>query len=658
MCRALQIQCLYRTIDIQAVLVSNDWSVPKPKSIDIAQNYDLEPEVGTLISTQTAIELSRRRRLHKRLQHPRCWLRFRTPLWLIRRAIEVQAHYCSSPWEYTFRIYHIVPACSPVFEHVENGDIESLKVLVREDPSCLTFRITAEGATPLHMAVESGQVEMARFLISQGADPHEQTLRRLRTPNQAYSCLDLLTHTLIFKTHPPETTVDLLHLLVEENECDDLMGNASILYLRNWLNNSAHLTETESSSCFQLIQRNIWPPYQSARLGDRLRTAVATIKRHPQHFWAALGQSDFDEECVALARSQTLDPHPLQKKNPLPDLLSSIARLLVAHDCHSNDQGCIDPSLVLAICRHIFSRYITAGGTEVLIMTAACCLTSFIKVFLNALVTFDNIGMIWDYGIKTFAQELILAGVSRSELSAIGSKARQLLRGEVIEQGVYKAGFWCTHQNLVVRLIEIKYGPRSLDWSIWISHNKDEHVGEFWEAIERDRPAESAEVVEENEERLHSIPGSWIDENDHPKQRLVSIPPGSRVDKSEQAVLIFNAAGVREWGENTLKHCAELHCIAQVLSLSRRKRRRVVRYVGSDTEDGDSKYYHQTSLKEILLFGRERERTRRVDYAVEKRKMIGLSDSERFLSCRNMFQYTHRHFDGQYNNTGNIPTRW
>ena len=551
------------------------------------------------------------------------------PLWLFRRALEVQGYYCTSPWEYTFRIYHIVSACLPIFEYAENGNIESLKALVRRDPSCLTLRTTAEGTTPLHVAIESGQVEIARFLISQGANPHEQTLRRLHTPNRADSCFDLLTQTLIFKTHSAKTTLDLLHLLVVENDCDDLVGNASIVCFSRWLNDSTHLTELDSSSCFQMIQRNIWPPYQCLPLRDRLGTAIATLRRQPQRFWDALGQRNFDEECIVLAIEQGLDGRSCGhgQMNPLPDLLSSIADLLVASDCHSNGLGCRDPSMVLETCRDIFHRYISVGGIDILVVNAGQCLMSFVKVFLNWMATFANLGLIWDSGAKLFAQELIKAGVDRSRMSAIGRRARHQLRGSVIEQGVHRSGFWCTHQDLTIRLMDIKYGPTSQDWSIWISHNKDEYGGSFWENIEQATLPERAEADDEDERNLLPIPGAWVDD---PKYSAVSFVPETNC----------------QWDGNTLKRCDERRCIASVLSSSRRKRRRLVRYVGLSFQDTASSY-HKFSLEQIMHVGRLREQLRRVLYGgmVEKKRQVGESGFDLFMICRNMSFYAHGHFE-------------
>jgi ankyrin repeat protein len=56
-----------------------------------------------------------------------------------------------------------------VFDAVRNGDLAKVKTLVERDPSLLNAR-NARQSTPLHLAVDSDRVPLARYLIETGAD--------------------------------------------------------------------------------------------------------------------------------------------------------------------------------------------------------------------------------------------------------------------------------------------------------------------------------------------------------------------------------------------------------------------------------------------------------------------------------------------------------
>jgi ankyrin repeat protein len=51
-----------------------------------------------------------------------------------------------------------------------NGDLEALKAMIEADRSLLESRDDA-GSTPLHVACQQGNLEMARYLLGAGADP-------------------------------------------------------------------------------------------------------------------------------------------------------------------------------------------------------------------------------------------------------------------------------------------------------------------------------------------------------------------------------------------------------------------------------------------------------------------------------------------------------
>jgi ankyrin repeat protein len=66
----------------------------------------------------------------------------------------------------------MMPACAQtIHEAVVRGDVARVRALIRADPLAIDARDTADGATPLHLAARRNQVEIARLLLSAGANP-------------------------------------------------------------------------------------------------------------------------------------------------------------------------------------------------------------------------------------------------------------------------------------------------------------------------------------------------------------------------------------------------------------------------------------------------------------------------------------------------------
>ena len=56
-----------------------------------------------------------------------------------------------------------------IIKAAKNGDVESLKALLHDDPSLISVRDT-DGSTPLHCATWKGHLDVVALLLKSGAD--------------------------------------------------------------------------------------------------------------------------------------------------------------------------------------------------------------------------------------------------------------------------------------------------------------------------------------------------------------------------------------------------------------------------------------------------------------------------------------------------------
>ena len=59
-----------------------------------------------------------------------------------------------------------------LFDAVDKGDIEKIKILITDDPGCINQKEEKSGFTPLHQAASNGQTDICKLLIEKGADIH------------------------------------------------------------------------------------------------------------------------------------------------------------------------------------------------------------------------------------------------------------------------------------------------------------------------------------------------------------------------------------------------------------------------------------------------------------------------------------------------------
>ncbi|KAH9213324.1 hypothetical protein DL95DRAFT_447176 [Leptodontidium sp. 2 PMI_412] len=97
------------------------------------------------------------------------------PSWLLRRlgvsyGLWIQGR-STDGWQFTIQPFNAVPEDAPIFRYCRLGDVAAVKTLLSSGYASLRDR-DPKGRTPLWYASGSLQVEVADFLLEQGADAH------------------------------------------------------------------------------------------------------------------------------------------------------------------------------------------------------------------------------------------------------------------------------------------------------------------------------------------------------------------------------------------------------------------------------------------------------------------------------------------------------
>ncbi|KAL3481472.1 nucleoside phosphorylase domain-containing protein [Aspergillus californicus] len=102
--------------------------------------------------------------------HPAPWL-MRLGL---RYGLKVMAINHHRTWRYTIQPVHAIPDDSLIFTFCKSGNVDAIRELFKRGYACV-IDVDTHGHTPLHIAVYWGHFELAKLLISEGADRRAYT---------------------------------------------------------------------------------------------------------------------------------------------------------------------------------------------------------------------------------------------------------------------------------------------------------------------------------------------------------------------------------------------------------------------------------------------------------------------------------------------------
>ncbi|KAK7890411.1 hypothetical protein LTR67_008297 [Exophiala xenobiotica] len=295
------------------------------------------------------------------------------------------------------------------------------------------------------------------------------------------------------------------------------------------------------------------PAWSNLDLATRLEVAYGYCLPNSlaRYFWLFLPQQDLSVACLTMPESTT---------GEMCAPFSSLALCLA----YTMGRTCID----LGGWRSVLQRMVSLDGLKTP-FEHGC--TSPMLTYLG--FTFPKLSLLgfglrllnWDpsmadltHGrltckLRNWAHEVRLAG---QDLQAYGRWEQELLSNMNREFLLYR------YDSITVRLINFEFGPSPQDWQIWVATSMDESTGEFWEAVE-------------DEEPVLDIPGSW-----------------PILDPEEE-------------GYRMLVGRAHHY-------LSRRRRRRFLRYLGLGLEDESDVF--ENLIEQLVNYGKEKKALSRQYY--------------------------------------------
>lgn len=94
--------------------------------------------------------------------------------WLVKlglnRGFDLVVSKAAQGWQHAFKIFYPVLDNAVVFDFVRTGDIESIKALLIEGKASV-WDVNSREQTPLHIAVQTCNVQLCEMLLNVGADP-------------------------------------------------------------------------------------------------------------------------------------------------------------------------------------------------------------------------------------------------------------------------------------------------------------------------------------------------------------------------------------------------------------------------------------------------------------------------------------------------------
>ncbi|KAE8452633.1 hypothetical protein EG329_013892 [Mollisiaceae sp. DMI_Dod_QoI] len=417
----------------------------------ITEVTEVTEEAEDVVQSQSTVQFESKdgerncRKLPRRYASQRRFMaRFQTPRWFSThvRALEICCAKAPFGWDFSIRPYQIVPRDSEIFEYAADGNIK-------------------DGWTVLDRAAFWEQVEVCRFLMTQGADP-----------NVSYESSSLV---VACKFSQRLDITEIFDLFSKDVEIVDPFDGA---YAIACLNTLLWFLNTSQSS------------YRSRNIEERVQFAMEILSRHDEKEQGAVVDFLLDGRKIDDTICNISDEHG-------NTLLSKLA-YKVGYCYRDLNKEESKPVQLLSLLSDL-----VIGGSNLTSVSkdGRLCHTP----LLNLISGLNNYRDNPDYNhiesvLMTWIKALKESGV---DLEEYGREEQHIhLTCNVVKN-------WCIHElssrngkNYIVeiRLVRFKYGPEPEDWKFWFIQELEPWFFEFWDMVDHPERA---------------MPGTWNDHNYH-----------------------------------------------------------------------------------------------------------------------------------------------
>ncbi|KAK6610029.1 ankyrin repeat-containing protein [Botrytis cinerea] len=148
--------------------------------------------------------------------------KFRIPQWFSspNYTWDFSGYQAPSGWTFNFRQYYTVDRQSSTWECVRKGDLSGLQVLL-QNKKATPFDRLFSGETLLDLASSTGDIDMCRLLLNQGADPNDSF---------ATSALSYSINHFMVEWNPFSSMINVLQLLYPITEIHNPLEDIRVLY--------------------------------------------------------------------------------------------------------------------------------------------------------------------------------------------------------------------------------------------------------------------------------------------------------------------------------------------------------------------------------------------------------------------------------------------
>ncbi|CZR66958.1 uncharacterized protein PAC_16857 [Phialocephala subalpina] len=405
--------------------------------------------------------------------------RLQTPkwLWYHARALELCCLKVPSGWDFSIRLYNVIPWDSEIFDYACVGNVEGIQKLFQEGKASLFDRCNYDGFTLLDFAASTLQTDTCRFLINQGADPSASHMR---------SSLEvaLCGASPLYQVRPG-TLTDLCHLLSENIEIEDPF-ETEVYFIANlecllWLLETSqcpYLSRTAEDVALFVIR--IVP-----QLNPNEQGAAATFLLNGRDLDAVKDVSNQDGETLISRMAWHLGQYYSQK---WPYLWRGTKWVKVA------DLPPRPVHLLALIADLIKSGSDVTSPNEVSWVDTTEYYTNLLRI---AAAVFVDIN--WDPipPLMSWLKVLRECGI---DLVAYGLQEKQIHRTFNVRKSWWPGGVLARNFDwrIVVehRLIGFDYGPEPDDWRFWFTTELEPYFLDFWDMLDHPERA---------------MPGAWDD---------------------------------------------------------------------------------------------------------------------------------------------------